>query len=44
MNFGRRGVALSPDDAESREGDGADLRLFATSFAVGFLFVSVLIF
>jgi hypothetical protein len=44
LNFGRRGVALSPDDAESREGDGADLRLFATSFAVGFLFVSVLIF
>ena len=43
MNFGRRGVALSADGSDA-EGHGGNLRLFATSFAVGFLFVSVLIF
>ena len=43
LRFGRRGVATA---AQGSAGHGMadDLRLFATTFAAGFLFVSVLIF
>ena len=43
-HFGRRfpGFVLGDDEREIRLGD--DLKLFATSFAIGFVFVSVLIF
>ncbi len=42
LHFGRRGAPAEEAAATAAAGD--DLRLFATSFAVGFLFVSVLIF
>ena len=41
LQFGRRAALPGPSAAA---GGGDDLRLFATSFAAGFLFVSVLIF
>jgi hypothetical protein len=41
-SFGRRLPRLGNDGASSTIVD--DLRLFGTTFAVGFLFVSVLIF
>lgn len=43
MSFGRRGLDLVEEEkSESSALD--DLKLFASTFAVGFLFVSVLIF
>ena len=44
LAFGRRGAAVAIEAAPERAARADDLRLFATSFAVGFLFVSVLIF
>ena len=42
--FGRRSLACSAVPVASETAAGEDLRLFATSYAVGFLFVAVLIF
>jgi len=42
LQFGRRAVALAGEVDERSAAD--DLRLFANSFAAGFLFVAVLIF
>lgn len=40
LAFGRRGTAAAVDAAPPRRA-GDDLRLFATTFAGGFLFVSL---
>jgi hypothetical protein len=42
--FGRRFPGFIPSDEPAESGAGSDLQLFAQCFAVGFLFVAVLIF
>lgn len=42
--FGRRALACPAVPHASASDSGEDLKLFATSYAVGFLFVAVLIF
>lgn len=42
--FGRGPVRLLDEDRRANPAILDDLRLFATAFAIGFLFVSVLIF
>ena len=44
LSFGRR-AAPEPEDFDVQSSDvGGDLRLFANTFAIGFLFVAVFIF
>jgi hypothetical protein len=44
LSFGRRPVP-EPEGFEAQASDvGGDLRLFANTFAIGFLFVAVFIF
>ena len=42
--FGRGPLRLEQEDRPASSAIAGDLKLFATAFAVGFLFVSVLIF
>jgi hypothetical protein len=44
LRFGRRTLVLTDGPEYSAPALSDDVRLFATTFAVGFLFVSVLIF
>lgn len=41
--FGRRPSRLVEQPVDARPGLGEDLKLFATTFVAGFLFVSILI-
>ena len=43
MGFGRRSTPLAGEVAETAPALSDDVKLFATTFAAGFLFVSMLI-